>query len=235
MAQFQNLVQFAPTPGLGQPMKGVQPNTLNARINPSSVATGLQVGSPFKLIANTATAEIIIDLAASTDKVFGVLPANTKKNTYASGDVVDLFCEGNILLLESTAAVNAGDLLAISNTSSGGAPGVTATVVPGTQYGGVALNSVSAATKLVLVQLKSGVVPTITASHAGTFAAPGAGSTTVTDATVTANSAIIITLKTVGGTIVGAPDVATITPGTGFTVTGGGASNTSIYNYLVIN
>ena len=59
-----------------------------------------------------------------------------------------------------------------------------------------------------------------------------AGAATVTDTAVTANSQILITLKTVGGTVA-AQLIATITPGTGFTTTGGG-SDSSTYNYCII-
>lgn len=65
----------------------------------------------------------------------------------------------------------------------------------------------------------------------GTYTA-AAGAATVANANVTANSIILITLKTVGGTVA-AQLIATITPGTGFTTTGGG-SDTSTYNYLII-
>lgn len=71
------------------------------------------------------------------------------------------------------------------------------------------------------------------ASHTGTFTANGASSVTVTDANVTANSAIIITLKTVGGTVGAIPAIKTITPSTGFTVAGT-ASDTSTYNYNIL-
>ncbi len=59
-----------------------------------------------------------------------------------------------------------------------------------------------------------------------------AGAATVVAPTVTANSQILITLKTVGGTVA-TQLIATITPGTGFTTTGG-ASDTSTYNYAII-
>jgi hypothetical protein len=58
-----------------------------------------------------------------------------------------------------------------------------------------------------------------------------AGASTVASAGVSAESKINITLKTVGGTIAGQPYIATITPGTGFTLAGGGGSNTSVYNW----
>lgn len=68
----------------------------------------------------------------------------------------------------------------------------------------------------------------------GTFTATGATPVTVVEPKVRATSAIIITLKTVGGTVSpSVPYIATITAGTGFTVTGT-ASDTSVYNYLVI-
>jgi hypothetical protein len=70
-------------------------------------------------------------------------------------------------------------------------------------------------------------------SHLGTFVCNGVTGVTVADANVTANSAIIITLKTVGGTVGAVPAVKTITPTTGFTVAGT-ASDTSTYNYNIL-
>ena len=67
----------------------------------------------------------------------------------------------------------------------------------------------------------------------GTFTANGASSVTVTNANVSANSVVVFGLKTVGGTIAGAPYMFTVTPGTGFT-TRAGASDTSAYNYWIL-
>jgi hypothetical protein len=68
----------------------------------------------------------------------------------------------------------------------------------------------------------------------GTFTLNGATPVAVVNARVTANSIIIITLKTAAGTVSPtAPNVLTITPGTGFTV-GGVAADTSDYNYCVL-
>lgn len=67
---------------------------------------------------------------------------------------------------------------------------------------------------------------------AGTFTANGATPVTVTDARFTDNSQVSITLKTVGGTVGAIPHLATVTPGTGFTVVGT-ASDTSVYNYEI--
>lgn len=72
-----------------------------------------------------------------------------------------------------------------------------------------------------------------TVETGGTFTANGASAVTVTEPRVTANSAIVITLKTVGGTVGAIPAIQTITPGTGFTIAGT-AADTSVYNYLCI-
>lgn len=69
----------------------------------------------------------------------------------------------------------------------------------------------------------------------GTVTLNGATGVTVANTAVTANSIIVFTLKTVGGTVSpNAPNVKTITPGTGFTVAGT-ASDTSVYNYRIIS
>lgn len=68
----------------------------------------------------------------------------------------------------------------------------------------------------------------------GTFTANGASNVTVANTAVTANSVIIITLKTVGGTVGAYPAIKTITPGTGFDVAAT-ASDTSVYNYRIIS
>lgn len=68
----------------------------------------------------------------------------------------------------------------------------------------------------------------------GTVTLNGATEVTVANKNVTADSIIVFTLKTVGGTVSpNAPNVKTITPGTGFTVAGT-ASDTSVYNYRII-
>ena len=67
----------------------------------------------------------------------------------------------------------------------------------------------------------------------GTFTATGASAVTVANVKITANSSVVITLKTVGGTVGAVPAIKTITAGTGFTVAGT-ASDTSVYNYKII-
>jgi hypothetical protein len=70
-------------------------------------------------------------------------------------------------------------------------------------------------------------------ANGGTFIANGSTAVTVTNANVTANSVIIFGVKTVGGTPAGAPFIATVTPGTGFTVKAA-VGDTSTYNYWIL-
>jgi len=71
------------------------------------------------------------------------------------------------------------------------------------------------------------------ARSAGTFTANEATAVVVANANVTANSVIVITLKTVGGTPAGAPYLSAVTAGTGFSVKAA-VGDTSVYNYLII-
>lgn len=74
----------------------------------------------------------------------------------------------------------------------------------------------------------------IFAGRSGTVTLNGATGVTVANKLITANSVVVFTLKTVGGTVSpSAPNIQTITPGTGFTVSGT-ASDTSIYNYTIL-
>lgn len=69
-------------------------------------------------------------------------------------------------------------------------------------------------------------------ANGATTTCTNGGTITVANTNVTANSLILLTLKTVGGTPA-QPFLATITVGTGFTYTCGG-SDSSVYNYLVL-
>jgi len=67
----------------------------------------------------------------------------------------------------------------------------------------------------------------------GTFTANGVTSVTVVNTYVKGNSSVVITLKTVGGTVGAIPSIKTITSEVGFTVSGT-ALDTSVYNYKII-
>jgi hypothetical protein len=64
----------------------------------------------------------------------------------------------------------------------------------------------------------------------------GAGTVTVNDTTVTADSDILLTLKTVGGTGTGQAYVSAKVASTSFTITSPiGAGDTSTFNYIILN
>lgn len=79
-----------------------------------------------------------------------------------------------------------------------------------------------------------GGINRIVKGRTGTFTANGTTPVTVANKNVTPNSAVIVTLKTVGGTVGAIPAIKTITPGTGFTIAGT-ASDTSVYNYSILD
>lgn len=119
-----------------------------------------------------------------------------------------------------------------ANATIAGGTGVTVsgvTVVPG---GCTAIYVITqtAANTLTMV----GILLTPPSVVSGTFTANGASAVTVADTRITANSSVVVTLKTVGGTVGAIPAIKTITPGTGFTIAGT-ASDTSVYNYLILN
>lgn len=79
----------------------------------------------------------------------------------------------------------------------------------------------------------SGPQNVVMKAKGGTFILNGATPVTIADTAVTANSHIIITLNTVGGTVGAIPVVETKTAGTGFTAQGT-AADLSTYNYLIL-
>lgn len=76
-----------------------------------------------------------------------------------------------------------------------------------------------------------GPTSTFMLASGGTFTCTSSGTITITNANVDAASAVVITLKTANSPA--ALTIATITPGTGFTVTCG-SGDTSVYNYAVL-
>jgi len=107
--------------------------------------------------------------------------------------------------------------------------------INGTHSGGAILTASGAGTiKSVDGFNTSAGTLTISGGYRGTFTLV-AGAATISNANVTASSVIIITMHTPGGTIgLYEPMVATKTAGTGFTVATL-ATDTSTYDYVIIN
>lgn len=113
-------------------------------------------------------------------------------------------------------------------TISGGS-GVTVsvfTVIPSNSFGSY-LATYTAPSTVTLAGVFQGFYPTL-----GTFTAAGTGTVTVSTAAITTNSAIDITLKTIGGTVGVSPKITTITTGVGFTITAT-TGDVSVYNYAI--
>lgn len=73
----------------------------------------------------------------------------------------------------------------------------------------------------------------IYSSMRGTVTANGTSAVNVTNSEVTANSVVVLTVKTVSGTV-GPAYVSSVTAGTGFSIKSQSGDG-SVYNYLVIN
>ncbi len=248
LVYIKNTVPFAETIAAGS---GVTLTPTTPIIPPNSVGT-------FLLTRTSATAYtlVLIDAVPLTS---GPLLASTTLATNGAGTITAAGIAGGITT-RTTVAANFTDttdtadniIAALPNANIGqsfvwryvNSSTATATIVGGTgvnaagAVGAVPPNTVGtflvtySAASTITIAAGGRSAPT---SVSGTFAANGATPVAVSNVNVTANSSIVITLKTVGGTVSpSVPYIATITAGTGFTVTGT-ASDTSTYNYLILN
>ena len=147
---FLNQNQFAQTPVLGQVDLAVSPNTQSVRINPDSVSTNIVAGQAVKLITG-ASGITLVDVPTSiTDgPIWGVIAYSPRKNTYAAGDVVTVACQGDVIYLQTSAAVSRGTKVA--TTVAG--PTVATNAVSTNQITGIAIDQASASGQLIRVQV----------------------------------------------------------------------------------
>ena len=159
----------------------------------------------------------VINSGANSMQVFG---------NYAAGDTI------NGVATATGIAQAAGTTFTYTCSTQGKwiQNGANAGGYTGTFDGVLGGNTPAAATTTTL---KASSKITYTGVRVGTFVCNGATPVTVTNANVTANSMIFVSLNTVGGTVGAIPAVKTITAATGFTVAGT-ASDTSTYNYCII-
>lgn len=155
-----NQNQTFQTPMLGQVTMDPQPNTVSAQIDPSSTAAVITAGQTVKL-TTTASSQILVDVCSSaTDVVFGVIAYNMRKNSYVPGDIVEVVGQLGILMLETSAAVNRGQLVATTNqTVATNDPTVAPDAVSTHAITGVALGTASGAGQLIKVQVLPSVNP----------------------------------------------------------------------------
>ena len=148
----QSLNQFAPGPLVGDSIKGASLNKVSARLNPASTSAYLKAGQAVKLIAG-ASGEILVDAIAAGDAVIGTILYNTKRNTYAAGDIVEIALEGSIVLLETGAAVNRG-----AQVATDPANGAISAAASGASATGIAFGHATAAGQVIAVQIKPAAV-----------------------------------------------------------------------------
>ena len=156
LAQNQN--QFTQSAMLGQVTMDQQPNTFPAQLNPSTAAAAgtIVAGTAVKLIAG-AGPQIIVDVSSGpTDgPVIGVIVYDPRKNSYVGGDIVSVASSEDIVMLESSAAINRGARVAATpaaDTSSD--PTVATDNTTGHYQLGVALGQASGAGQLIKIQIK---------------------------------------------------------------------------------
>lgn len=146
-----NQNQFAQTPMLGQVSQLPNPNIIPVLINPASAATVINAGSAMKLITG-ASGQIMVDVctAVTDGPVFGFIPYNMRKNSYAPGDVCELACQDSVITLSSGAAIARGAEVAAVPASAGNDPTVL-TAVATNFVAGRALDRATAAAQLIRV------------------------------------------------------------------------------------
>lgn len=155
-----NQNQFTQSPVLGMLTYDPQPATLPAQINPSTTATAgtITAGCAVKLVA-VAGSQMIVDVttSASDGPVVGVIEYTKQKNVYVGGDQINVACEGNVLHLWTSAAVNRGDRVSVTNPSTTVNPPTVATDTTSGDFTlGFALTQASAANQFIRIMVRPG-------------------------------------------------------------------------------
>ena len=198
----------------------------------SALATAQANTAPAVTTLSTVGAGTLLAAAVNG----GYLTRSGSQSNTAFTDTTDTaaaIIAGNPALV---AKVGASTVFWYQNTTNApatltGGTGVTVsgiTLVPAGTWALYVVTGTAAATITMV-----GVASSPPVTNTGTFVINGVTPVVVANTNVTANSSIIPTLKTVGGSVGAVPSVKTITPGTGFTVAGT-ASDSSTYNYLII-
>ena len=142
------------------------------------------------------------------------------------------------------AAQATGESVAVTGAANEWTSRVTGSSTSGQSYGTTILAGTNSSDKALQVSNQAGsadyfqirgdgfILVGSANGRSGTFTLSG-GTATVSNTSVTANSVILVTLKTLGGTRAGNPDIVP-TASTGFVATGGG-SDTSVYNYVILD
>lgn len=148
MAQQQNMNQITMTPHKGRISHIPNPSTLSCQITTASSNT-FYGGTAVKLISGTANT-ILVEKSAASEAIFGFVIANPRSASFTAGKNVEIALPGTVMEMESSAAINRGQLVEQVATGDKVAAyaGVNNTV-------GIALDTATAANQLIRVLIRT--------------------------------------------------------------------------------
>lgn len=162
MSTFQNQNQAQQTVELGSLVKNPAANVVSVLINPSSTASVLQNGTPFKLITgligdSSGNGQALVDAISDppNDVVYGFAIYNQRHNKFSPGDTIELAIAPSEIWLESSGAINRGTN--VQSNASG--PTVATNSTSGQQFAGVAIGQVAGANQLINIKVSPGKNP----------------------------------------------------------------------------
>ena len=137
-------------------------NVVSALINPSSVASVIQNGSPVKLITGatnggSGNGQALVDVVSDppNDVLYGFIVYNLRKNSHSPGDTVEIAVAPSEIWLEASAAINRGTN--VQSNASG--PTVATNSTSGQQFAGIAIGQVAAGSQLIAIKIAPGKNP----------------------------------------------------------------------------
>ncbi len=163
-------------------------------------------------------------LTNCTGTAAGLTAGHVTTNANLTGMITS---SGNAAVLGSFTSANLATALT-DETGSGAAVFATSPTLTTPNIGAATGSSLTINSASGTVTLKQGAN-----GKTGTVTLNGVTPVTITNSSITANSGILFTLKTVGGTVGAYPSIQTITPTTGCTVSGT-TLDTSVYNYHIL-
>lgn len=158
----QNQYQFSQTALIG--MVAEQPiDTVTCQINPNTTAAYIVAGCAVKLIANTGPEKVVdVTTSAADGPVYGIIAYNMRQNVWTAGAHVEVHTDLNVVFLKSSAAINRGARVSVTNpTASGNDPTVATDTTANDYTVGVAETQCAAANTLIKVRVKPALNLTI--------------------------------------------------------------------------
>lgn len=150
----QTMNAFTQAPILGLVDLVPSPQVIACQLSPSTAAV-CQVGSAVKLIGGQGALPIVDVCSGPTDgPVFGVIPYNNRKNTYAANDILNVAMGETFVFLRTSAAVNRGAKVTTTAATTTTDPTVATVATPTTQYvTGVAIDLATGADQLIRIKI----------------------------------------------------------------------------------